>query len=1268
MRVPSLRRLVAPAASLLLAVTLVGALPSGPTAVAAAPDPLGPLFEPLPDFRLPAADEARVRPTDFTAFAVDLAGLRGRLASAPTSGEARRGAAPSVVFVPDPEGRLVRFAVTRTPTMEPALAAAHPELRTYAGRGLDDPGLSVALDVTPMGFHASVRQAGAHESWLVDPVRNERGTVEHVSYHGEDSADPVEPFDFRPPLPGPGAGERERALPRPAAGDPVPLRTYRLALVTDPSYATYFGTANVLAEKVTLMNRVNQVYTDDLAIRMLLVDGTDRLNLDTAAKATGADGPCGANPCYTADELAGCSGGLLTRNRFVLGQLIGADRYDIGHIALGLNGGGIAGLGVVGESRKAAGCTGLPRPQGDFFAIDYVAHEMGHQFNGNHTFDGNQANCSLTNRNQATAVEPGSGSSVMAYAGICGRDDLQPHTDPYFSQRSLDEVDEHVTASPLTYDEVQTITLRGFDTAADVVRLTYPGREPVTIVQGSSDDTVVGVRRKVRALTGYAPNVTGYDDAEILDGSGFTLSFGPLSGASGVDVARIGVETAGGDVTGFTGVQVQGGPGTNQGASSATGNRAPAVTAPADRSLPVRTPFTLTGSGTDADGDPLVFVWEQNDEGAGATEGTALTSNAKTSGPLFRVFGTAADVSDEAALLSPSPGQNSAGRSPSRTFPDLAQILAGNTNAATGACPPPPADVAAPVPAEVVECYSEFLPTAGYTGDPLLGGGGELNFRLTGRDQRPGGGGTGHDDVRLTLVTSAGPFLLTSQAARGVARQAGTTEAITWAVNGTAAPGLAPQVRITLSEDGGQTFPHVLAASTANDGTETITWPAVSSDRVRIRVEAVDNYFFDVNDADLSITTPLVVEVGTSGTAAAFSDDLDGPVTVTARSSRLDADQLEVLVTGVPGLRVVDRALTPDGQRPSVARYTLGGPVQADPGTYDATVTVREQQAGGIADADTVRVAVRPEGAELGWTGPTRVGSGAAARGLVLTASVADVADGSPGDVRRSRLTFVDRADGTTLCEAPVVGTAASATAACEATLADTTVVGLVLTGSHARDDRADDAVVTVAPDDTRAPQTAIVSGPAERGLVAATSVRFRSTADEEGATYRCVLDGRVVPCPTGQATLRGLVAGQHTFSVAARDAAGNLDRSPVVRRFAVAFDDRQLLRSGPWRQRSVAGAFRGTVLSVARPGAQLALDVRRARRVGIVVSTAPGSGTVVVRLGGRVLGRVSLAGPARTSVLRVLPTLSQPLSGRLSVRTTSGAPVRVDGIAVFRG
>ena len=109
----------------------------------------------------------------------------------------------------------------------------------------------------------------------------------------------------------------------------------------------------------------------------------------------------------------------------------------------------------------------------------------------------------------------------------------------------------------------------------------------------------------------------------------------------------------------------------------------------------------------------------------------------------------------------------------------MAQILANNTNAVSGTCPPGPPPPTA-LPPEVRECFSEFLPTAdwiGFLSDRTM------NFRLTARDGFPGAGGIGSASTRLTLAPSAGPFLVTSQAAPATLR-AGTVQTVTWDVAG----------------------------------------------------------------------------------------------------------------------------------------------------------------------------------------------------------------------------------------------------------------------------------------------------------------------------------------------------------------------------------------------------------------------------------------------------------------------------------------------------
>ena len=208
------------------------------------------------------------------------------------------------------------------------------------------------------------------------------------------------------------------------------LRTYRLAMITDPGYAAFHGgSANVTAAKVALMNRVSQVYEDDLTIRLQLIASNDLLNLDTWEQAIAPNGPCGAAGCFTQSQVTGCSS--TTRARFVIGQIIGASNYDIGHLALGQPGGGVANLGVVGRSNKAGGCTGIPTPVGDFYAVDYVAHEMGHQFAGNHTFNGNQLNCSGGNR---SAVDLGRAGQRLVGHGLRGH---LPHRRPAAAQRPV---------------------------------------------------------------------------------------------------------------------------------------------------------------------------------------------------------------------------------------------------------------------------------------------------------------------------------------------------------------------------------------------------------------------------------------------------------------------------------------------------------------------------------------------------------------------------------------------------------------------------------------------------------------------------------------------------------------------------------------------------------------------------------------------------------------------------------------------------------------
>ncbi|MEV0733021.1 M12 family metallo-peptidase [Polymorphospora sp. NPDC050346] len=889
---------VAGALTAVLAVALLPALsPTGATA-APPPAPTGPWHK---VDGAPAAarggQPADIQATKLAAYTLDRDMIAGQLERAPDeSARAATQQAPLVLTVPAPDGKLQRFEVVDSPVMEEGLAAKHPDIKTYAGKGLDDATATIRADLTPLGFHASVRSSDG--PWYVDPYFRDQSV--YASYYAHDLVNTKGPLVEREDV-----GHMHHDLEDEITGlqqdsevgPKVKLRTYRLALVTDPSYANYFGADNVTAAKVTLINRVTQIYEDETAIRLVLINDTDKTNLNTVEMAAGPNGPCGASPCYTEAQLTGCTGGTLNRNRIVLGQLVGASNYDVGHIGFGLPGGGVAGLGVVGGDGKARGCTGLPNPIGDYFAVDYVAHEIGHQFAGNHTFNGTQWNCSGGNRSATNSYEPGSGSSIMAYAGICQQDNLQPHSDPYWSQRTFFEITTFINSARPAINEVQTVSLRDFDTDGDSFSIRYRNQLSAPIVRGTNY-TTAGIKAAIEGIAswpaGATVTVAAFGGSGALNDYGFQVTFngGPLAQTN---VTSLTLGNLNG-VTGFVGETAKGGPVDNGGWKiEETANHAPVVTVPETYTIPVRTPFALTGSATDADGDALTYLWEQNDRGGisgGSSAGTGLVDNVKTNGPLFRVFGEAAIVSDSDTQQYHSPGLNAVDNNPTRVFPDVKQILVNNTNAKTGACPaapaPPASGSASNVPAALVDCYSEFLPTAdwvGYDNDRTM------HFKLTARDTRPGGGGVGSAQTALVLAPEAGPFLVTSQVTPSFLL-GGSSQTITWDVaNTNAAPVNAANVKISLSVDGAKTFPYVLAESTANNGSATVTLPNITTTTARIKIEAIGNVFFDLNDADIRIDQVQGAEVTYTGDTLAYATDGAGSAQV----------MLQAKVTGESG-------------------------------------------------------------------------------------------------------------------------------------------------------------------------------------------------------------------------------------------------------------------------------------------------------------------------------------------------------------------------------
>lgn len=344
--------------------------------------------------------------------------------------------------LPLPEGGSVAFTLSAYDLLPADLAARYPDIRAFKGQGSNDPGQSGRFDIGPNGFHAMFTHQG--RLIYVDPLPGGRYAVyDQSDAHSRlnEEADRV-------------IGSARARLARQVVSQGNELRTYAIAMSAAGEYTQYFGGSKPLAMAaiVTLLNRVNQVYQRDLGIEFQLVSGNDNLIFTNPATDPfyNGDNPDyidGLSSPYDADDVS--KNIEVQRDAFARGD-IGA--YDIGHV-LNTGGGGLALLGVLcTDENRAGGMTGAPTPVGDAFFIDYVAHEIGHQLGAEHTFNGSTGSCGGGNRAAAQAWEPGSGSTIMAYAGICADgsvdENLQATSDPYFHSKSIEQMKAHIATVP----------------------------------------------------------------------------------------------------------------------------------------------------------------------------------------------------------------------------------------------------------------------------------------------------------------------------------------------------------------------------------------------------------------------------------------------------------------------------------------------------------------------------------------------------------------------------------------------------------------------------------------------------------------------------------------------------------------------------------------------------------------------------------------------------------------------------------------------------
>ena len=328
--------------------------------------------------------------------------------------------------LPLPDGKEVTFSLQPYDLLPADLAAKYPRIRTFKGHDEANPVETGRVDLGPQGFHAMFSHQG--RMVFVDPLRNGEG---YAVYYQQDAHSRLEEEADRV------IGSKAGKLARQVLVDGNERKRYVIAISAAGEYTQYHGgTVEAgLGAITTLLNRVNEVYQRDVAAEFQLASGNDTIIFTDAA----------TDPFFNGDDPSGSGLSDVDVNMQVqaVAQTQGLGAFDIGHV-VNTGGGGLAGLGVLCTADKSAGMTGSSNPVGDAFFIDYVAHEIGHQFGADHTFNGTTGSCGGGNREASQAWEPGSGSSIMAYAGICGEEDLQANSLPYFHSKSIEQMRAHM--------------------------------------------------------------------------------------------------------------------------------------------------------------------------------------------------------------------------------------------------------------------------------------------------------------------------------------------------------------------------------------------------------------------------------------------------------------------------------------------------------------------------------------------------------------------------------------------------------------------------------------------------------------------------------------------------------------------------------------------------------------------------------------------------------------------------------------------------------
>lgn len=340
------------------------------------------------------------------------------------------------LILPNEKGDFESFDLMPAKVLSSELQSKYPNVKTYLGKSNDRRNVKVRLSDSPLGVNIWILMPNGLNHF-VQPLKDDSRI--YFSYLRSEKPfsevfkcyTKTEDKTTSSYIKSKNIGSLQLELSE-------NIKTFRIAISATGEFTSFWGddddsngtnSEDAFAAVASTINRVNEVFENDLGIHLELVSDSSLLY----------DNP--ETDPYTDD--------LNEEVQKTLDDVFGSENYDVGQVFDYGQADGNAGYigSVCIDSKKGSAYTSHPFIStsggvfmNDYFDLDYVAHELGHQFGAFHTFSHNMEGAGVNS-------EPGSGSTIMGYAGITGLDNVALHGDPYFHYYSIKNITDYVESS-----------------------------------------------------------------------------------------------------------------------------------------------------------------------------------------------------------------------------------------------------------------------------------------------------------------------------------------------------------------------------------------------------------------------------------------------------------------------------------------------------------------------------------------------------------------------------------------------------------------------------------------------------------------------------------------------------------------------------------------------------------------------------------------------------------------------------------------------------